>query len=108
MRPGLLRLRSELQERFNASAGTLSLARKLQGVHGSECHAPAQEPLCVHVGRCGKPLGARFDRLEMIRLPEDQVDCVESGIAEAGCGVDRDEAALGSTVEDVAGRQVTV
>jgi len=41
-------------------------------------------------------------------LPEDQIDRVESGIPEAGCGVDRDESAFGSAVEDVAGRQVAV
>ena len=108
LRLGRLRLRSELQESLDACARTVSLARELQGAHDCESHAPAGEPLCVHVGRCGKPLGARLDRLEIIRLPEDQVDCVESGIAEAGCGIDRDEAALGATVEDVAGRQVTM
>jgi hypothetical protein len=84
------------------------LARQLQGAHGCECHAPAKEPLCVQAGRRGEPLGARLDRLKIIRLPEEQVDRIERGLAEAGCGVDRDETALGSPVEDVAGRQVTV
>jgi hypothetical protein len=41
-------------------------------------------------------------------LPEEQVDRVEGGVAKAGCGVDRDETTLGSAVEDVAGREVTV
>jgi hypothetical protein len=102
------RLRSEFLESLNACLGAVSLARELQGAHACECRAPAEEPLYVHACRWGEPLGARCDRLEIIRLPEDQVDRVESGIAEAGCGVDRDEAALGSTVKDVAGRQVTV
>jgi len=80
------------------------LARELHGAHACECHAPAHEPPCVHAGRRGEPLDARRDRLQIIRLPEEQVDRVESGIAEARCGVDRDEAAFGSAVEDVAGR----
>jgi hypothetical protein len=41
-------------------------------------------------------------------LPEDQFDRVESSIAEARCGVDRDEAALGSAAENIDGRQVTL
>lgn len=106
--PGRLRLRSELQQRLTACEGAVSLARKLQGAHRSKCHAPAEEPLCVHIGRRGKPLDAHVDRLEIVHLPEDQVDGVERGIAEARCRIDRDEAALSSTVEDVAGRQVTV
>jgi hypothetical protein len=82
-------LRGELQEGLNACAGTVSMASELQGAHDRECDAPAEDPLCVHAGRRGEPLGARLDCLEIIRLPQDQVDRVEGGIAEAGCRVDR-------------------
>jgi len=105
---GRLRPRSEFQERLDACARAVLLAGGLQGAHGGECRAPGEEPLRVRAGRCGEPPGAGVDLLEIICLPQDQVDRVEGGVAEAGCGVDRDQAALGSAVEDVGGRQVAV
>jgi hypothetical protein len=90
-----------------ARAGRL-LARDLQGVHGCERRAPDDQPLCVQAGCRGEPLAARCDRLEVVRSPEDQVDRVEPGVADAWRRVDRDQPALGAAVEDVAGRQVAV
>ncbi len=63
------------------------LARELQGAHCRECHAPAEEPFGVHVACCGRPLSARFDRLEIIRLPQDQVDRVKGGVTAGTCEV---------------------
>ena len=55
---------------------------------GGECRTPADETARVHSGGCGEPPAARVDRLEVVGLSQDQVDRVEGGIAEAGCGVD--------------------
>jgi hypothetical protein len=74
----------------------------------SEGDAPAEQPLCVGAGRCAESRAPLFDRPEVVCLPEDQVDRIEGGVAEAGRGVDRDETALGAAVEDVARRQVAV
>ena len=49
------------------------------------------------------------DRVDVVCLPEEQVDGVERHVvAEARGRIDRDESALGSAVEDVARRQVAV
>jgi len=59
---------------------------------------------------CGsQQLGARRDRVDVVCLPEQQVDGLERQVvAEAWGRVDRDESTLGSAVEDVARRQVAV
>src|SRR6266508_6694833 len=59
---------------------------------------------------CGsQQLGARRDRVDVVCLPEQQVDGLERYVvAEAWGRVDRDESALGSAVEDVARRQVAM
>jgi hypothetical protein len=54
-------------------------------------------------------LDTRRDRVDVVCLPEQQIDGLEGDVvAEAWGRVDRDESALGSAVEDVAGRQVAV
>jgi hypothetical protein len=56
-----------------------------------------------------KQLGSRRDRVDVVGLPEKQVDGLEGYVvAEAWGRVDRHESALDSAVEDVARRQVAV
>jgi len=82
---------------------------RVHGAHGGECRAPAEEagPRPGRSLRRGR-FGADFDRLKIIGLPQDKVDRVESGIAEAGRGGRSRPGPPGSTIENVAGCQVTV
>ena len=59
---------------------------------------------------CGSQLlCSRRDRVDVISLPEEQVDGVERDVVPEAWGrVDGDESALGSAVEGVARRQVAV
>src|SRR5438132_14426736 len=63
----------------------------------------------VRADRRSQQHDSRRDRVDIVRLPEKQVNGLERHVvAEAWGRVDRDESALGSAIEDVARRQVAV
>src|SRR5919201_2724493 len=96
------------------SGGIHPLARslrrrgQLQCGHAGERRAPREQALRTNADCQGQLVAPRLDRLDLLRLPEDQVDRVERCVAEARGRVDSDESALLAAVEDVAWGEVAV
>src|SRR5207245_11232774 len=83
--------------RFCALPGT----SEVRGGHSSERSTPVEEPSRVNTDRRSQVPGAADDRVEVARLPEEQVDGVEGRVAESRTRVDGDQATPLSSVEDV-------
>jgi hypothetical protein len=93
----------------SARPGTsASPPRQRDGVHRRQRGAPGGQPHPVvadRVGDRGDPLLRPSSRPD---APEDEVDRVEAGVADAWARVDRDQPTRGAAVEHVAGVEVAV
>jgi hypothetical protein len=63
-----LRLRSERQECVETRLGNASLAREFECTHAGERRAPGEQAMSFEAARCGQLLGARVNRLEIVRI----------------------------------------
>src|SRR5436190_3725043 len=109
--PSAERLRSRLgkrDERLHALVGVARRFRYLQSHHGSEGGAPVDKPSSVRSDCRSQPLRACGNGLGILGPPEHQVDRVESRVTKAGRWIDRYQATVLTTVEDVHRRQVPV
>jgi hypothetical protein len=99
----------ERHDSLDAPARVPGASASSSSVIAAERGAPIEEAARVHVDGRRQRLGTRPDYVNVVCLPEQQVDCLECQlVTEAGGRIDRDESTVVAADEDVAGGQVAV